>query len=134
MDLVPTPPPSSPTKITEELIPQWLSVSPLELCKNGMSEAVKEKYNRDRDLQAYIEKLPEIFTTVQKLSTKVPLFEASGSRQLGQVLQRLKNFTTVTLTFERNLDKEAEVVTSRTTSIIPTNPEPNPPANELTGE
>ena len=51
-----------------------------------MLEAVKEKYDRDRDLQAYIEKIPEIFTMVQKLSTKSPLFEAGGSRQPGQVL------------------------------------------------
>ena len=86
MDLVSTPPPLSPKKITEELIPQQLSISPLDLCKNSMSEAMKEKYDRDRDLQAYIEKLPEIFTTVQKLSTKSPLFETGGSRQPDKVL------------------------------------------------
>ena len=89
-----------------------------------MPEAVKEKYDRGRDLQEYIEKLPEIFTMVQKLSTKAPLFEAGGSRQPGQVLQRLKNFATMTSTFERNLDKESEVVARRITSITLTNPEP----------
>ena len=55
-----------------------------------MSEAVKEKYDRDRDLQAYIEKLPELLTSVKNITTKAPLFEAGGSRlptpQLGQVL------------------------------------------------
>ena len=40
-DLVSTPPPLSPTKITKELIPQQFSVSPLDLCKNAMSEVVK---------------------------------------------------------------------------------------------
>ena len=64
VDLVSTPPPPSSTKITEELIPEQLSVSPLDLCKNAMSEAVKEKFDQDRDLQDYIEKLPEIFTKV----------------------------------------------------------------------
>ena len=50
VDLVSTPPPPSPTKITEELIPQQLSLSPLILCNNAMSEVVKEKYDRDRYL------------------------------------------------------------------------------------
>ena len=86
MHLVSTPLPPSPTKITEELIPQQLSVSPLDLCKNAMLQAMKGKNDRDRYLQAYIEKLPEIFTTVQRLSTKAPLFEAGGSRQPGQAL------------------------------------------------
>ena len=86
VDLVSTPPPPSPTKITEELVPEQLSISPLDLCKNAMLEAVKEKFYRDRDLQEFIEKLPEIFTSVQKLSTKAPLFEASGSRKPGQIL------------------------------------------------
>ena len=103
-----------------------------------MSKTLKEKFNRDRDLQAYIEKLPELLTSVQKLTTKAPLFEASGSRltapQPGQILQRLRTFAIATSTFERNLNKEAEVVPSWTTSIIPIDPKPNPPANELTGD
>ena len=49
VDIVSTPPPPSPTKITEELIPEQLSISPLDLCKNAMSEAVKEKFDRDKD-------------------------------------------------------------------------------------
>ena len=43
-----------------------------------MSEAVKEKFDKDRDLQDYIEKFPAIFTQVQKLSTKSPLFKVGG--------------------------------------------------------
>ena len=43
-----------------------------------MLEAVKEKFDKDRDLQAFIEKLPEIFASIQKLSTKSPLFEVGG--------------------------------------------------------
>ena len=86
VDLVSTPPPPSPTKVTKELVLEQLSIIPLDLCKSVMSEAVKEKFDRDRYLHAFIEKLPDIFTSVQKLSTKAPLFEAGGSRQPGQVL------------------------------------------------
>ena len=132
VDLVSTPPPPSATKITEELIPQHLSVIPLDLCKKAMLEAMKEKYDRDRDLQAYIEKLPEIFTTLQKISTKAPLFEAGGSKQPGQVLQRLNTFATVTSNFERNPKKEAKFITCRITSITLTTPEPHPPAPKPT--
>ena len=136
MDLVSTPPPLSPTKITEELIPEQLSVSPLDLCKNVMLEAMKENFNHDRDLQAYIKKIPEIFTTVQKLSTKAPLFDVDGSRlpisQPIQVLQRQKTAVIISSTFQRNPDKEAQVVAHQTTSITPTDPEPHPLAAEPT--
>ena len=50
VDLVSTPPPPSPTKVTEEKIPEQQSISPLDLCKSAMSEAVKEKFDKDRDL------------------------------------------------------------------------------------
>ena len=50
IDLVSTPPPPSPTKVTEEQIPEQQLISPLNLCKSAMSEAVKEKFDRDRDL------------------------------------------------------------------------------------
>ena len=80
----------------------------------------------------------ELLTSVQKLTTKGPLFKAGGSQipapQPGQVLQRSRNFAIVTSTFERNPNKEVEVVTSRTTSIISTDPEPNPPVSEPTGD
>ena len=74
-----------------------------------MSEAMKAKFDKDRDLQAFIEKLPEIFTSTHKISTKEPLFEVSGY-QPGHEAQS-RTFTIITLTFERNLDKEAEVTT-----------------------
>ena len=61
---------------------------------------------------------------VQKLSTKAPLFDAGGSRQPGQVFQRLNTFATVTSTFERNPDTEAKVVARRITSITSTDLEP----------
>ena len=50
VDLMSTPPPPSPTKVIEELVPEQLLVSLLDLCKSAMSEAVKEKFDRDRDL------------------------------------------------------------------------------------
>ena len=50
VDLVSTLPPPSPTKVTEEQVPEQHSVSPLDLCKSAMSEAVKEKFDKDRDL------------------------------------------------------------------------------------
>ena len=137
VDLMSTPPPPSLTKIIEEIIPKKLSISPLDLCKSAMLEAMKEKFNQDRDLQDYIEKFPEIFTKVQKLSIKAPLFEVGGSRlpvsQPGQVLQRPKMVAIISSTFERNPDKEAEVIACRVTSITPTNPEPQPLAVEPTG-
>ena len=43
--LVSTPPPPSPIKITEELVSEYLSISPLDLCKSVMSEAMKEKFD-----------------------------------------------------------------------------------------
>ena len=75
-DLVSTPPPLSLTKITQETIPEPPSISPIDICKNAMLETLKEKFNRDRDLHAYIEKLPKLLTSVnQKITTKAPLFE-----------------------------------------------------------
>ena len=41
VDLVSTPPPPSPTKVTEEKIPEQISIIPLDLCKSVMPEAVK---------------------------------------------------------------------------------------------
>ena len=70
VDVVSMPPPPSPTTVIEEQVLEQHSISPLDLCKNAMLEAVKEKFDKDRDLQAFIEKLAEIFTSVQKLSTK----------------------------------------------------------------
>ena len=65
-------------KITEEqaLAPQ--SVNPLDLCKSVMLEAVKAKFDRYRDLQAFFEKLPVLFTLVQKISTKSASFMFGG--------------------------------------------------------
>ena len=94
IDLVSMPPPPSPTKLIEEQVADQHSISPLDLCKNAMSEAVKEKFDKDRDLQAFIEKLPKIFKSVQKLSTKSPLFEVSGY-QPGHEFQS-RTFTTIT--------------------------------------
>ena len=81
IDLVSKPPPPSPTKITEEQAPAQQSVSPLDLYKSAMPEAIKAKFDRDSDLQAFFEKLPAIFTSAQKISTEVPIF-TSGEQQL----------------------------------------------------
>ena len=50
VDLVFTPPPPSSTRITEDQVQEPHSISPLYLCKNSMSESVKEKFEKDRDL------------------------------------------------------------------------------------
>ena len=50
VDLVSTPPPPSPTKITQELIPEHPSISPLNICMNAMWETMKENFDHDRDL------------------------------------------------------------------------------------
>ena len=136
VDLVSTPPPPSPTKITQELIPEPPSISPIDISKNAMSVTLKEKFNRDRDLKAYIEKLPELLTSAQNISTKAPLFKVGGSRiptpQPSQVPQRPRNMAAISSIFQRNPDKEATIVTSQTASIIPTIPEPHSPASEPT--
>ena len=61
-----------------------------------MSEAVKEKFDKDRNSQEFIEKLPEIFMSVQNLSTKSPVFEVGGY-QLGHEFQS-QTFATITST------------------------------------
>ena len=81
VDLVSTPPLPSPTQITQEDIPQSLTSSPVDICKNAMLETLKERLNHDGDFQAYIEKLPKLFTSAQKITTKCPLIESSSARQ-----------------------------------------------------
>ena len=48
-----------------------------------MTEAVKAKVDRDRDLQDFFEKLLELFISAQKICTKAPIF-MSGGHQPGQ--------------------------------------------------
>ena len=136
VDLMSTPPPPSTTKITRETIPEPPSISPIDICKNAMPKTLKERFDWDRDFQVYIKKFPELLTSVQKITTKCPLFEAGGSRlpapQPSQVPQRLRTVAVISLTFQRNPNNQAEVVASRTTSLIRIDLEPNPPANEQT--
>ena len=103
-----------------------------------MPETLKERFNWDIDLQAYIEKLSELLTMVQKLSTKCLLFEVGGSRlparQPDQVPQRPRTVAVISSTFQRNPDKQAIVVASWTTSVIQTVSEPHPPAFEQIGD
>ena len=80
VDLVSKPPPPSLTQITQEEIPKLPSISLVDICKNAMPKILKERFDQDRDFQAYIEKLPELLTSVQNITTKCPLFEAGGSR------------------------------------------------------
>ena len=131
VDIMSTPPPPFSTKVTKEQAPEQHSISPLDLCKNAMSKAVKGKFNKDRNLQPFIEKLPEIFTSVQKISTKSPLFEVGGY-QPGHEFQS-RTFATITSTFERNPNKEDEVTARRTATITPTVPQTNLPAVVPTG-
>ena len=69
VDLVLTPPPRSPKKITKEQVPPQQSVSPLDLYKSAMSETVKAKFDKDNDLQAFFETLPALFKSAQNIST-----------------------------------------------------------------
>ena len=78
IDLVSKPPPPSPMQKTEEQAPAPQSDSPLDLCKSARPEAVKAKFDRDRDLQAFFEKLPTLFMLAQKISTKAPIFTSGG--------------------------------------------------------
>ena len=47
-----------------------------------MLKTLKERFDQDGDFQAYIEKLPKLLTSVQKITTKFPLIEASASLQI----------------------------------------------------
>ena len=100
-----------------------------------MPETLKERLDQDGDFQAYIEKLPELLTSVHKTTTKFPLIEASASRQIlsqqiGQIPQKPRSVGVIKSTFVRNLDKTSQIVTSRTSSIIPFNISHQPPSNE----
>ena len=123
VDLVSTPPPPSPTKITKEQVPAPQSVSPLDLCKCVMSEEVKAKFDKDRDLHAFIGKLPELFTSAQKISTKSPFFTIGGYQPGEKTQYRI--FTTIMSNFKRNPDKEAEVIACWSSTITPTIPQAN---------
>ena len=81
VNLVFTPPTPSPTQIMQEAIPELPSISPVDICKNAMPKTLKERFDQDIDFQAYIKKLPELLTFVEKITTKCPLFETGGSRQ-----------------------------------------------------
>ena len=72
VDLVSTPPPSSPTQITQEDTPQIPTISPVDICNNAMPETLKEWFDQDGDFQAYIEKLPKILTSIQKNYHQIP--------------------------------------------------------------
>ena len=67
---------------------------------------------------------------VQKLSTKSPLFKVGGY-QPGHEFQS-RTFATITSTFERNPDKEAEVTARRTVIITPTVPQADLPTTAPT--
>ena len=108
-----------------------------------MPETLKERFDQDSDFQAYIEKLPELLTSVQKITTKCPLIKASGSRQLippqpGQIPQNLRSMGIIKSTFLRNPDKTSQVVASQTSSFILTDiPHPplaNDPARDVEEE
>ena len=49
VDLVSTPPPPSPTQITEEYTPQIPTIIPVDICKNAMPETLKERFDQDGD-------------------------------------------------------------------------------------
>ena len=80
-----------------------------------MPKSLKDRFDEDKDFQAYIEKLPELLTFVQKITTKCPLFEAGGSRQLVpsqpiQITQKPRYVGVLKSTFVRNPDKTAQVI------------------------
>ena len=82
-----------------------------------MLETLKERFDRDRDFQAYIEKLSDLLTSMQKITTKMPLFETGGSRkpapsQPSQIPQKLRFVGVITSKFVRNPDKTSQVVAS----------------------
>ena len=80
VDLVSTPPPPYPTQITQEYNPQVPTISPVNICKNAMPKTLKRRFDQDGDFQAYIENLLKLLTPIQRITTKCPLIEVSGSR------------------------------------------------------
>ena len=49
VDLVSTPPPPSPTQITQEDNPQIPTISLVDICKTAIPETLNERFDQDGD-------------------------------------------------------------------------------------
>ena len=112
IDLVSTPPPPSSTKIIKEQALTQQLVSPLDLYKSAMLETVKEKFDRDTDLQAFFETLPVLFKSAQNISTQEPIYTERATQP--------PIVATITWTFTRQPDKEGHVTGHLSSTIAPT--------------
>ena len=100
-----------------------------------MMETLKERFDHDGDFQAFIEKLTELLTSIQKITTKCPLIQSSSprqilSQQIGLIAQKPRSAGTIKSIFLRNPNKTSQIVTSRTSSFIPFDIPYPPLANE----
>ena len=73
VNLVSTPPPPSPTPVVKEQASAQQSISPLDLYQRVIPETVKAKVDKDKEIKAFFETLPELFQSAQKIQTTVPL-------------------------------------------------------------
>ena len=111
------------------------NISPADLCKSAMSETLKEKVDKDVDLQQFINKILNIFLKYQQINTTYALTESCSTHQL-LTQPRLPQQQTpkvvgiIQSTVLRNPDKSAQLVAARNSSFTPT----FTPANELIGD
>ena len=115
VDLVSTLPPPSSTPVVEEKSPAQYSVSPLDLYKSRILESVKEKVDKDTELKAFFEMLPELFQSAQKIHTRTLLY--TSSRTKPQVITHL------TSTFTRS-NQEGDIIGHVNSTIEHINPQP----------
>ena len=81
IDLASTPLPPSPTQIIQEDMLVFTNISLTNLCKSAMSETLKEKVDKDVDLQQFINKLPNLFLKAQQITTTHKIVDSSYAQQ-----------------------------------------------------
>ena len=110
------------------------NISPADLCKSVMSETLKEKVDKDVDLQQFINKLLDLFLKSQQISTTHKLIESSSaqqnlSSQTTQASPPPKVVGVIQSTFLINPNKTSQFLVALTSSFTPT----FTPANEPVG-
>ena len=80
IDLNTTPPSPSPTQIVQEEVPNPTFVTPTYM--QALSENIHTKFDKDTDLQEFINQLPIIFPFFQQLNTRKLVVDLGPSQQL----------------------------------------------------
>ena len=73
IDLNTTPPPPCPTQIVQEEVPNPNYVPPTIPYMQALSEKLKQKFDKYKDLQDFINQLPNLFSSIQQLNKTNPI-------------------------------------------------------------